>query len=467
MANCITHRPSISTLDIPALPSHAIVPEEIGANACSWIDDYVKFSQLWSPLSFDWFHEACGLFVLSTVAARRPEFHFGKKRYTNLYIALVGRTSIHAKTSVAEIAIDTLRVAGLDWLLAPDNSTPQKLIKDMATSNLPDGYSELADDMKDRALFRALTSGQRGWFYDEFSMQIEAMMRRDGPMSDFRGILRKFDDTPHRYENATILRGNEIVLNPYLALLGNLTPADLKPFAHRGAALWNNGYLPRFGLITPPEGDFKTGRFPRGKRVIPSNLTSPIREWHDRLGLPQHSIVSRENKLYLEISSRQPEVLDVSDDVFDAYYQYLDPLREIISKSEVTDLDGNYSRFPEKALRISALFASVNNCPSIELAHWAKAQAITERWRVGLHELYRQLTESATTVVLSTEDKVLRVIRIKIDPTRREIVQSTRLEYEHVDMALDKLLQANKIKVQPNGRTESYVLVQRDLARVN
>ncbi len=71
--------------------------------------------------------------------------------------------------------------------------------------------------------------------------------------------------------------------------------------------------------------------------------------------------------------------------------------------SGLTNLDGNYSRFPEKALWVAALFASLSNSLRIELSHWARAQEIAERWRAGTHELYSQLNE-IDTVQQSTNE---------------------------------------------------------------
>ena len=80
----------------------------------------------------------------------------------------------------------------------------------------------------------------------------------------------------------------------------------------------------------------------------------------------------------------------------------------------LTDLDGNYARFPEKALRIAALFSSLGGSPEIKINHWAKAQAITERWRSNLHSLYKQVnTEEFATQRWTDNQKVLNAIKQK------------------------------------------------------
>ncbi len=62
-----------------------------GASAPSpWLDAYIAYSRAWSPRAPASFHEACGLWLLSTIAARRVVTHLGSVRYGNLYLALTG-----------------------------------------------------------------------------------------------------------------------------------------------------------------------------------------------------------------------------------------------------------------------------------------------------------------------------------------------------------------------------------------
>jgi hypothetical protein len=118
------------------------------------------------------------------------------------------------------------------------------------------------------------------------------MMHEGGFMADFRGLLRRFDDGADRYEYSTVGRGDDIIRQPYLALFANMTPADLKPFAKRGAGLWGDGFLARFALITPPEGERSRAQFPEGERVPPAELLTSLVDWHKRLGVPTSEIVT-------------------------------------------------------------------------------------------------------------------------------------------------------------------------------
>jgi hypothetical protein len=53
----------------PALPVRAKVDDERAAEASIFLDDYITFSKRWAPRAYDGFHEAAGLFALSTTAA--------------------------------------------------------------------------------------------------------------------------------------------------------------------------------------------------------------------------------------------------------------------------------------------------------------------------------------------------------------------------------------------------------------
>lgn len=393
--------PVPQTAIIPDLPASARPPDGASTGACRWLDDYIAFSRHWSPQSYDGFHEACGLWLLSTVAARRVVLHFGGERYTNLYIALCSRSSVFAKTTAAKIATQALQKAMLSYLLAPDESTPQAYVHSL-TARTPTDYNELSDERLAILHKRLAFAAQKGWYYDEFGQKITAMMREGGFMADFRGLLRQLDNTPDVYEYATIGRGNDYVERPYLALLAALTPADLQPFAKRGAALWSDGFFARFAFVTPPADAPSTEeRFPRGVREIPDALIRPVVHWHLRLGVPRVTIEESVDANGKPTGGYQVTVTPVTaltchmeNAVEDAFYAYHNGLRRLVTESENTDLDSSYTRFAEKALRIAMLLSSLENDGRIELRHWWRGQEITERWRRDLHHLISQVTQS-------------------------------------------------------------------------
>lgn len=455
-------QPAAVETGCPELPAWAQVQAE--PVACPWLDEYIEYSRTWAPRGYDPFHEATGLFILSTVAARRVRVHFGRARYPSLYLGMVARSSLSTKSTVAEIAIDLLRRAGLGYLLAPDNATPQSFLARLVR-RIPENFDQKTTEEQQVIVFRLGFAGQKGWFFGEFGQQIRAMMRDSGPLADFRGLLRIFDDGNEDYTNSTIGRGDDIVCLPYLTLLVALTPDDLRPFARRGAALWGDGFLARFALIAPPEGLCSYGRFPTGERQPPANLLDQLQEWHQRLGIPtvEIEVVAGEDDQpgykQLKVSPFPQTTLSLASGVEDAFYAYHDALLEIARTSENPDLDGNYARFAEKALRIAILLASINNAPQITLAHWARAQQITERWREGLHELYRQLNAPTKTEEQDREDRVLRFIEHKGPVTLREIKQNVRMAYGELDDTVHRLVRAGIVEAVPSGKTTRYQII--------
>lgn len=412
----------------PTLPASAFIPTDIETHH-HWLDAYINFSRLWSPRSYDDFHEAVGLWVLSTVAARRVAAHLGKDRFTNLSIALVARTSIFAKSTNTEIGKDTLDAAGLRFLLAPDRSTPQSLVKGMV-ARLPDGFGELSTERQEFQKLKLAFAAQRGWYYEEFGEQLQSMMSaRDNPMSAFRGLLRQFDDCPSAYEVSTISRSTEYVERPYLVILGNMTPADMQPFARRGAALWNDGFFARFVFITPPHtANPNRARFPKGKRIIPIEIIQPLQEWHTRLGIPQVAVDDetdatgkRTGKQIVTVIPVAPVVYEVADTVGDAFYAYHDALTDLIGASGNQDLDGNYARFAEKAFRVALLLASVEEATKVEMRHWARAQEITERWRASLHCLIEHLNRNVPSKKANDEERIAKTVQRLNEATPAEV----------------------------------------------
>jgi putative DNA primase/helicase len=130
---------------MPPLPKEAQVVEALAAEASLWLDDYTVWSGIWAPRAFEGFHEACGLFTLATVAARRIKIQFGHGVYTSLYMALAARTTLYTKTTGADLAIELLKRAGLGFLLADDDATPQAFLHAL-TARVPEHCEELSID---------------------------------------------------------------------------------------------------------------------------------------------------------------------------------------------------------------------------------------------------------------------------------------------------------------------------------
>ncbi len=454
---------------MPPLPAEAYLDPSVAEGASPWLDAYIEHSRRWSPRSYDGFHEAAGLWALSTVASRRVGLHLGGKRFTSLYITLATRTSIYAKTTGTKVCMGMLEEAGLSYLLAADDATPQAFVKALA-GHLPSDWADMPREKQLLIEERLGCAGQRGWFYEEFGQKVSAMMKDGGHMADFRGLLRKFDDTPDVYEYASIARGNDKVAAPYLALLANLTPADLKPFAKKGAALWGDGFWARFAFITaPPSTPRSKARFPDGERVTPPALVSKLKAWHKRLGIPKAKITEKPDAdgaskskagFDLTIDPPAPHYCTLGDGVKDAYYNYQDALLDIVAESPNQDLAGNYARFGEKALRVAMLLGSLENNGRIEMPHWARAQQIAESWRQGLHYFYDEVTGAAQSPGEAVEEKIMQLIAGKGPLTRREIHTAIRgIDSGMAGMILGNMVAADLLEESEGGQTKRYGLV--------
>src|SRR5262245_41700787 len=274
----------------PELPASARVEEARAAEASLFLDDYIAFSRQWAPRAYDGFHEAAALFALSTTAARRVKIALGPHGiYTSLYLALAARTSLYTKTTAVDIALALLHRAGLRALLADDDATPQAFLRAL-TLHVPADYADLDPEAQQAVRDRLAFAGQKGWFYEEWGQHLHAMMQQEGQMAAFRSILRRLDDHKEEYVYASIARGRDVLLKPYVALLANVTPADLQPFLRAHSPLWRDGYIARFAFITPGETPPSTVAFPEGTMTLPRPLLTALVSWHKRLGLPRVTV---------------------------------------------------------------------------------------------------------------------------------------------------------------------------------
>jgi hypothetical protein len=456
---------------VPPLPEGVTFPPEVSQGACRWLDHYETYSRTVSPEGYDDFHVACGLWVLSTVAARRVYVPLSKRVYTPLALALTARTSLFAKTTTAGAAITVLERAGLAWLLGDDETTPQKLLADMAGC-LPANYGDLDGEQQARIQLRVAMSGQRGWYYDEFGQAIAAMMRANGPMADFSGLLRRLDDCRDSYAYSTRTHGQERIEKPYLALLANMTPADLRAYADKGNDFWRDGFWARFAFITPPVHAFKNATFAPDEVPVPTQLVEALRSFHTRLGVPTISITAiadehgKDTGHYRVERSPLPEQpCRFHQDAYRAYNHYRLALRELIARSDNQDLDGSYTRLSDRALRIAALVASLENGGHIELPQWARAQEIAELMRRNLHELYRQVNTGQEENCL--EDVLVDYLKTLAGKpvTIREIRQFgpgalRKASSEMIRNELGNLVRSDLVSVERIGKAERYRLLR-------
>jgi Protein of unknown function (DUF3987) len=460
------YQPPDHLCEMPPLPTSAAIDADVAAEASIWLDEYITWSQTWAPRAFQDFHEAAALFLLSTVAARRVRIDLGPGMYTSLYMALIARTTLYTKSTVADLAIAFLRQAGLGYLLAHDDATPQAFIKSL-TAVWPENYDDLTPEQQELVRRRLTFAAQRGWFYEEWGQHLDAMMQREGVMASFRGILRRFDDHKSEYSYETISRGVDTVQKPYVTLLANATPADVAPFMQPGGKLWRDGFLARIGLVVPPEESQTNEGFPDEVLTFPPTLVRELRQWHEALHEPTltlNPILSKAKQptgLYRPVISPLLETgYRLTPEVRGAFYAYDAAMRHMLTSADTQDFDGSYGRFPIKALRIAALLASmhdVNATHTIDLSHWYRGQAIAERWRASLHRLVGHLQSSVgPDRTAQRENHILKVLKAHGPCSEADIYRWTKIPATQLDPQLKALLAIKIVRPEWTKRTLKY-----------
>lgn len=452
----------------PPLLADACIDPALGVGACDWLDrHYMPWSAKWAPEAPQEMHELAGLFVLSTIAARRVHIRFGRRgQYTNLMLALVARTTVHTKTTAALNAKDVIRALNLGHLLGPDHITPERMLSDMA-GKIPDDYETMPPEEQEHVRQSLIFAGQRGWYIEEFGHLLKGMLKENSPQAGFHGLLRIIDDCPDEYEVRTFGRGVDRVINPYLTMLVTMTPADLRKAAKYGADMWNDGLWARFGFATPTEmceGEFPENELPE----IPRAILSPLKAWHEKLDVPEVSIdpvLDEKEKPTGRYRMNQrrsvsPQECRMAPEVRTALYRYRNALRRVIASKEEEDTDGNYGRFSTLALRIAMLFASLENDGNIEMKHWARAQEITERMRASLHRLLVAVNEVPPSRASQVERKILETIETLANKgektTARNIGRYVHISTGEAELALGPLVTSGVVTQTTDGKTQVY-----------
>jgi hypothetical protein len=459
----------VSPIDLaPELPKEARLPPRLAIGAAGWLEDYCAHSRFWAPRAADGFHQAVGLWMLSTISARRVCVHLGKPEFPMLFLTMVAPSTLYTKTTTAHIARRALRQAGCQFLLTPDRITPQALIRRMS-GRVEDDYSVLDQEQKDIKRRELAFAGQRGWYYEEWGGMLQQIRRHDSVMSDFHGTLRVLDDGADDFSNETIMRGLEHVVDPSLALLCSATPADLAPYMRPGANWWQDGFWPRFAFITPRTDEPPSlADQPPGLDTLPAALVEPLHRWHARLGEPKCTIEPMydsegkpSGRWKADRRPFAPHVLGMPAEVLKAYNTYNKALLTLIIENRTSqDVKGCYGRFHAKALRVAILLASLEGCADIEMRHWAYAQHIAETWRNMLHHLLVIAAESEPKSNEQLwEEKIESLLSVHGPMTARELQRHLfRCPASALKNVLASMAAIGRIVMMPKGKTMLYLV---------
>lgn len=462
-------------LSFPALPDNCVFSPELARGACKFLDRYDAFSREASPEGYDDYHVFGGVWAMSVANARRSYISFGLERfYGNLMIGLFGKSSLFAKSMTAGVAKHVLEAAGLGHLIAPSRPSPSKLLSNMAGTRIPVDFEDWTIEKQEQFKKTLAMSAQKGMYFDELGKFIQSILRKGSTTSDFAEIFLTLDNCPAVYGQDTHARNVEIIEQPYLALLGAITPPNLKENAKSGADFWTDGFWGRFSFLAAPPGAYKDAPLDPGALEIPATLISALRNWHERLGVPDcvfEGVVDESGKKtgrYRITRDPLPEHECTMDrDAILAWKRYRSALKKMIADFPHEDFSSNYARLPGTAIRIAVLIASLENNGRIDFKHWAKAQELAEILRRNLHELYRQVNQSN---YISQAAKLEEDIMSKMRFLRDKGVNGMSVAVLHhsymkntgakeLTDSMDGLVNAGLLKKETTNRTTKYVVL--------
>lgn len=442
----------VDSTGIPPLPD-VIKAQEVRAHLASpTLDAMIDYFRHWATRSYEGYHEAVALWVLSTIAARRVVLSWRRGVWTPLYLMIVSRSTAHAKTEAAFYGSQILESCGLDFLLVPDETTPQRLLSRMSGKMVPRNYSTMNPDERESFCRSAAFSGQKGWQYDEFGDLLQEVIKGRGSNAQFYRLLKQLYDSKTTFKYDTISRGEEKIDMPYLSIIGTTAPDSLAPIAGSDSPAWTDGAFARIAWIVPPSDSLKLDSAPDGSANVPQFIKDRLLAWHYRLGEPTCEVVDLaeqeellDQALGTDRNKRkqrdapeyridrgelpQSQVYWTDSGVHAAHELYYASLATMGRDYNLDErFRSNYGRLPDMALKIAMLLASLENNGHMDMRHWGRGQQIAERWRYNLHELIAQLsTGHAKPTYGDLESAVIEVLEKKFQPgekfNRRRVVE--------------------------------------------
>lgn len=419
---------------MPTLPKSAQVDYSLGNDVCPWLGEYYKFSSYWSPEGYFDFHLASGLWILSTVAAGRIQSSMSNS--TMLYLMIVGDSSV-SKTETAKLAPAVIKAAKLYDLLLEGDYTPQALLSKMAV---------------DKPF-----SAQKGLFFDEIGRLFSKMTNDSSAWSEYDRFLKAIYGGVDNYNSHTVGRGETIVNNPYLALLGTVVTDSITPKAMPD--FWLDGMFARMNWAYAPKTYSLDKTKPNAIMTVPDSITKPLIDWHNRL-----SPLADNEGLLPDVILTGAVTMYVDNDVHAAWGNYRTALKHLGRESSNKDLVPNYNRLSTFAARIAMLTASFDGLDSIDMPHWIHAQQIAEIFRQSLHQMYHEIASSqGQSKQGELENKILeRLTKDKTGLTFAKLQsflnKNNKYTVKFMYETLENLIKSQLVTVDKSGKADKFTL---------
>ncbi|MCL4300564.1 MAG: hypothetical protein KJ077_32810 [Anaerolineae bacterium] len=402
-------------LEIPNLGLRIVNEPDLSAG--KWLTEYVSYAKKCSPMSPEIFHEAAGLFLLSAAVARRVTLKTTVGNlYPNLFVLLVGPPGIIHKTGAINVADNLADKADLLRLSAL--GTTESMSIELSFTKQYGGLDKDSDPKEyDRWYKERALAGQRSLIIREASGLFEA--GRKDYLAQLRELLLQLYDCPPKLQfGLTVTRGRTTVENVYLSLLGDTTPAAMRPYFSRNAREWADGTFSRFNLLTletrPPyhyylnaNGDDPT--------IPPGDLVERLSFLHYKfLKMPAVTIMPLEAdkdreaiRSRLDVEPLTETSVKLGPGVVEAMRQHhkaiYDACWDAYSGQRDEKLPGVYVRLHDTAMKIAILLATIDSLDSVKpdivitLGHCERAQFIAERWRRSLHRVNSLISKDLAT----------------------------------------------------------------------
>lgn len=414
-----------------------------------WLNRYLDWAVESSPLTPRLFHEAMGLWLLATASTRRMCVRIGGETiFPNLYVLIVGRTTIYRKSTAMNLAKSILQKANLSPILLPADMTPEALFDELAGVK-PSNYEQLAPEAQERWKLSRRIAAQRSFFKDEVSTFF-ANMRKDYMQGFEEFWTQGYDAAPGNWDRRLKSSGVVSIKDPCLSFLGATTPGMYGKYV--GTEFYESGLLPRFAIITP-EGR-EAYRNPADEIPDPQWIV-------ERLTRFFRYILPWEPRATDEVQTPPHTFLSVEPEAMKSLLKYRQAVGDEFARQEVvTDIQSAfYSRLATMCFKVATLLAGISAESAsfrVEPCHAFAAQLVCEQWRESLHRLDQDVSRVKNGE--SDDNKVLALIRQSgvRGVTLRQIMQdcNIRPRAKAVDaltvLADDGLIE--KIDHKPEGR---------------
>jgi hypothetical protein len=446
------HHAALTRALRPQLPAGA-VDEGLMALASggrAWLDGYVEWAKSASPLTPKSYHEAMGLWLIAVMTARRVVLRLGGENiFPNLYILIVGRSSIYRKSTAMKLARRVLDRANMGALLLPEEASAEALFEELS-GIAPKNFDALSNEARQEWLWGRLFAAQRSIMLDEAST-LFGNLKKEYMQGLAEILLRGYDGDSGRYTKTMKGAGMVSLKAVCLSFLGATTPVMYGKYI--GIEENENGFAARFAVVTPDEQP--PYAISDGVIEVPAALA-------DRLNFVSRHVLPRPVPTEPPQEPQTPDVIDALADP--QALTLLNGYRKALNYDMVIGMNlsdryaASYARLGTMAVKVALLLATIDAAETgirIEARHAAAAINIVEDWRESLHRIDADVARAMSA---GPDDKIIDFLRSRgaAGSTARDVTRSCGIRDHKLTAAtLQGLMDAGEVecvKIAHEGR---------------